>query len=298
MTNKTKTILRRIGLCTAGTMIAIISGAGGFLLGQHLFKRSVDYDKYNVIDEDFSEQYALYENMSQDKYYSSFTDIELVNIGLLNIQKCEHLYSICTGYVKAAGVNQNIHTGTVRDGNRYFQEDTAASTFIKAANRFYQEDGKVTWYKGKYVSPTSGDYSSSKITEYTLEEYANTWGRTLDDPCIYNVTNQCYVDSENTIDEDGNHVISIDLDPRSSVTRYVKQMMMTGNLKDAPIFHKVNLTFVLDKDVKVVSFTTNEVYDVHMIVDAKNTKGSLTQKYYYSSRSIPSINEDYNYEID
>ena len=296
MTKKTKTILKRVGLSFAGIIIVLAGAAGGFLLGQETFKQVRDYSKYKIDDEDFSEVYNRYEKMSPSKYYSSFSDVELVNIGLINITKCEHLYSISQGLVKAAGVNQTIRAATIRDGDKYFEENIAASSFVKAANRFYQEGETTSWYKGKYVSLTTGNYTNPTETNYTLDEFAKTWGRTLDDPCIYNITNQTYLSGTMTKDTDGNHVVELDLEPILSVIRYVEQMKMTGGLSTPPIFHSVKLTFVLDENVRIVSFTTNEVYDVHKIIDAKNSKGSLTQKFYYSPREIPSLEEQVNYE--
>lgn len=294
---RVKKILKRTGFITASLLFVIAGAACGFLLGQEKFKQVRDYSKYTVEEEDFSVTYQKYKNTQPNKYYSSFTDVELVNIGLINLTKCEHFYSLSTGTVNAAGVKQTIRSATIRDGDQYFEENMASSSFVKAANRFYQDsDESVKWYKGDYVNITTGKYSEKSIKNYTLDEYENAWGRTLNDPCIYNVNNQCYLDGTKTKNDDGTYTIVLNLEPILSVIRYVKQMQLTGGLSTPPIFHEVKLTFVLDENVNIVSFTTYEVYDVHKVIDAKNSKGTLTQTFYYSSREIPSIEENVNYE--
>ena len=48
-------------------------------------------------------------------------------------------------------------------------------------------------------------------------------------------------------------------------------------------------------NVKLLKFETYEVYDVHMVIDAKDSVGTLTQEFVYNERAIPEINEPTNY---
>lgn len=279
------------------SFLAIVGLGGGYLIVQEVFKNTRDYDKYHVEKEDFTEVYNRYQEMSKDQYYSSFTPIELVNIGLLNLTYSENVYSVVKGAVNVMGTEQTIRASMVKNGDKYFEENISRSKWMKTAIRFYQEGNKISWYKGSSTGTETSDYSKASLTEYTLSQFENKWGRTsLGDPTVYNVYHQCYLDGSVTDNQDGTHTVELKLDPILSVTRYVKQMMMTGGLDTAPIFHEVKLTYVLDEDLILRSFKTYEVYDVHMVIDAKNSKGSLTQNYYYDYRNIPSLSEQANYE--
>lgn len=280
-----------------GVVEITVSAVAGVLIGRNLFKR----DAYagidvNAAEVDYNEVYARFKTSNASSYFQDFSSVELANIALLKCNDVQNFYTITNGSVEAAGVKQTIHGTTIRDGNSYFEEAISYSSFVKSTNRFYQDDTGVKWYKGKYVDLNSGDYSSPKTTDYTIDEFDNTWGKSLKRACIYIVSNKSCLDSNLTDNGDGTYNIDLNLDPTLSVLRYVKQMVMTGGLGEAPVFHSVKLTFTVDKDVNLLTFKTDEVYDVHMVIDAKNSKGSLTQEFKYEKRDIPALTDTTNYE--
>ncbi len=280
-----------------GVVGITLSAVGGVLLGRNLFKQ----DAYagldiNNAEVDYNEVYARFKTSNANSYFEDFSHVELANISLLKCSEVNNFYTITNGSVEAAGVKQTIHGTTIRDGDNYFEESISSSSFVKSTNRFYQNDEGVKWHKGKYVDLDGGDYSNPKTTDYTIDEFDDTWGKSLKRACIYIVSNKSCLNSTMTKTEDGNYEISLDLDPTLSVLRYVKQMVMTGGLSEAPVFHSVNLTFIVDKDVNLLTFKTYEVYDVHMVIDAKNSKGSLTQEFKYEKRDIPDLTDATNYK--
>ena len=301
MVNKTKKKVSKkaiIGYSSLGVSVIAVGIIAGILVGRNVFK----YDAYAGMDitdaeTDYNEVYEKYKKTDSSKYFSEFNNVELANISLLKLGDYENFYTITEGNVEAAGVKQTIHGTTIKDGNEYFEEAISASSFVKSANRFYQDDDGAVWHKGKYVDINTGDYSSAKKTNYTIDEFNETWGKSLTRACIYIVSDKSCLSSTINDNGDGTYTIDVDLDPTLSVLRYVKQMVMTGGLSEAPVFHSVKLTFVVDKDVNLLTFKTNEVYDVHMVIDAKNSKGSLTQQFKYEERNIPQLEEvtDYNY---
>ena len=296
--SKKKTIIL---YCSIGIPLTALVIGGGVLLGQELGSKAFYQDPYANVDankliDDYSEAYARYEKTSPDSYYKKFSDVELVNIALLNLNKVDNFYSITTGSVTAAGVKQNIMATYMKNGNSYFEETITSSSIVKGANRFYESDNSTTWYKGKYISTTEGDYTKASPKSYVSSEFEEDWGRQLSRACIYIINDYTCLSSTVNINSDGTRDIELDLDPSLSVVRYTKQMVNTGGLSEKPVFHSVKLTFTLDENVKLKTFKTNEVYDVHMVIDAKNSKGALVQDYVYEERSIPEINENANYE--
>ena len=289
MSKKSAIIYSSIGApIIAGGIIA------GILLGQSHFK----VDAYGDIDttqlkEDYTEVYGEFKKGK--KKLTEFTDVEIANIALLKLNDVDNFYALSEGTVLAAGVTQSIRSTYIKNESNYFEENITESSFVKGANRFYQSE-EVDWHKGKYVNGTSGDYSKATLKEYSKENFEEEWGRELSRACVYIINDKTRKDG-NTLDNgDGTYTIDLNLDPKLSVLRYVKQMVMSGGLSQKPVFHEVNLKFIVDSDAKLLKFMTNEVYDVHMVIDAKNSKGSIIQEYFYSERTIPEINEPTNYE--
>lgn len=270
---------------------------GGILIGQNVFKKNAYGDlKADDINEDYSAVYEQFKKTKKEKYFENFSEVELANISLLKLTEIGNYYTITSGSVVAAGVNQTIHSTYIKNNGSYFEETITESTFVKGANRFYEGDTDIDWHKGKYVNGTSGDYSSAKLTEYTKEDFENTWGKQLSRICIYIVTDQTYIDATTTDNGDGTYTLDLNMDPTLSVLRYIKQMTMTGGLSQPPVFHSVNLKFVVDSDINLIKFMTYEVYDVHMVIDANNSVGQLTQEFVYNERKIPDLSEPTNYE--
>lgn len=275
--------------------VPLIAGGiiSGILLGQAHFK----VDAYGNLDanklvEDYTE---VYEKFKKGKSkISDFTDIELANISLLKLNDTESFYALTTGSVVAAGVNQSIHSTYIKNHNSYFEESITESAFVKGANRFYESDD-INWHKGKYINGTTGDYSKATPKEYTKADFEEEWGRTISRACVYILNDKTRKDGSVSENGDGTYTIDLNLDPQLSVLRYVKQMVMTGGLSQKPIFHQVKLKFVIDDNANLLKFMTDEIYDVHMVIDAKNSKGALTQEFFYNERSIPGINEPSNY---
>lgn len=287
--------------CAVGVPLTALLVAGGVILGKDLGGKAFYRDPYanidiNNLDDDYTEAYERYVKSNASTYYQKFNDVELVNIALLNLNHVDNFYAITTGSVKAAGVTQTINATYIKNGSDYFEESITSSSFVKGANRFYQVGDETNWYKGKYVNQTEGDYSKCKPTTYKNDEFEETWGRKISRACVYIINETTCLNSTQTNNNDGTVTIDLELDPSLSVVRYTKQMVLTGGLSEKPVFHSVKLSFTLDKDVKLLTFKTDEVYDVHMVIDAKDSKGQITQDYTYSERKIPEINENANYE--
>ena len=274
----------------------IIAGGiiAGVLLGQNHFK----VDAYGSLDanqlkENYTEVYGEFQKGK--KKLAEYSDVEIANIALLKLNDTEDFYALTEGTVLAAGVTQNIRSTYIKNDESYFEESITESSFVKGANRFYQSED-IDWHKGKYVNGTTGDYSKASHTEYSKDDFEEEWGRTLARACVYIINDKTRINGNTSDNGDGTYTVELDLDPKLSVLRYVKQMVKTGGLSEKPVFHSVNLKFIVDSDAKLLKFMTYEVYDVHMVIDAKNSKGSITQEYFYSERNIPGIDEPTNYE--
>lgn len=271
-------------------------GALSALLLHSLIKTKAVEEEEIDLSESFEETYAQYKTLNKEDYLTTFDDVDIVNIALLNVENSEQFYATTKGEVVALGVKQSINGLLIKDDKNLFEEDLSYSRFVKAANRFYQDEEKVTWYKGKYESHI-GHYEDCKITEYTHDAFLDKWGRTLNTGSIYTINHKTLIESKRENSGEDTYLITLELNPKLSTLNYIKQMKITGNLKADPVFKKVTLSFVIDDNLYLKSLSTNETYSTFVWgIDASNTKGTLTQDFYYEHKDIPSLEEPINYE--
>ena len=95
--------------------------------------------------------------------------------------------------------------------------------------------------------------------------------------------------------KEGNDIIlSLELDPLTSVLRYVKNMKAMSDLDDYPVFHKMHVDMKLDSELNIKWVKSDEVYDVKSFgVTSKNTSGSTEETFSYDQKEeIPDLNTD------
>ena len=292
-------------LIGAGTLVAV-GVIGGKYVGRIIFQRHRDYSKYTVEKQDYSKVYETYEKTSPSMYTSKFSGTELVNIGLLNISKSNEFYAVTRGKVRVdvlGGINQDILQTFIKSGDSYYEEDLSKSSAEKAGFRFYQTGNEeVTVYEASSVSREDGDlldgdYSKSEPEVLSAEDFAENWGReTLADPIVYHINDQTVLDST-VKKENGLIKVGLELEPILSVLKYVRQMKSTGGLSYYPDFSRVHIDFVLDENLYIQSFTTDEDY----VATSKkfplpvDSSGTLTMEYVYSHRDIPTMEEKSNF---
>ena len=284
---------------------AVLIGGGiplGLFLSDLLTFDGVDYSGLDAgANEDDAS--ALYRRFEADKSKSAselsktYSGAELVMIAENNISNHEYVQTIGVGLVNAAmGVKQSVRSASIKNGDSYFLENLSKSSFVACAKRFYQKDDEVKTYNGEVIDEVSANWQVDSLETLTKAEHDNKWGKDLSRSSIYIVSTKTVLNE--TIEQDGsNLMISLSLDPLTSVIRYVKQMVNVSDLAQPPVFHEVNITYTLDQNMNLLSRDINEVYDVSSFgVVSKNTSGHLLEKIYYdSSYEIPELNEHLTY---
>ena len=288
----------------------------GIFVGQMAFVQKRDYSKFKVEKQDYTSVYSRYQSLNPSSYYSYFKEAELINIGLLNISKSEHFYAVTRGNV-LANVNgikqeQDILQTFIKNGSNYFEEDISYG-IVKTGLRFYQDsNNELTIYHTSSISKTGenesgtlyqGNYKYGEEGEdktiLNSQEFTDIWGReTLSDSIVYYINDQTVISASKSKETNGDIKVSVELEPILSVLKYVKQMKNTGGLSQDPIFYSVKIDFVLDKDLFIKSFTTDESYQVvsKIFPVPAESHGTLTMEYFYETREIPSMEEITNFD--
>ena len=286
-----------------GTLL-IGGGIGtGVVLYNFLGSSGTDYSsisssEFEMNRDELKKRYDKSADKSINKLSEKFTIAELANIALMNSEAHENMSIVAEGEVTATmNVKQSIRSYQIKEGNNFFLEQISHSSFVELAWRISGDDTNVTTYKGNYVDIEEGDFSNAVATSYQPSDYADQWGKPLNDSMIYIISNQTVLDTSSYKIDGDKLLLSLDLHPIYSVMRYVKQMVKTSDLGREPSFHEVHLDMEIDQDMVLQVTDIKEVYDVQSFgITSKNTLGKLHEvRYYNLMENIPGINEKVNY---
>lgn len=232
----------------------------------------------------------------------NFTTGEILNYSMEKFRRCENCCSFTFGVADTI-VKQDIRACLIKNGDNYFEESVSKSSMVSLANRMMQNgiDSNVSFYSANKGSinilenGASGEYTESEVKTFTSNDYRDIYGKTLDEMFIYSISDQTIVES-NINKNDNGYVISVSLDPNLSTNAYKHQMLNISGLDKLPKFENVNLTFTLDKDLRIKKLSIDENYIATMVVDAK-THG-MVDIYYYADEyiKIPGLNESVEYK--
>lgn len=274
-----------------------VVGVGTFMLINVLSRQTKTYEN---IDEDSEviRQRNTYETylLTQEDDYSTFSTLEKIDISLYKLRVIDNYYAYTSGKVTIPNVpflgtlTQDVASVVIKEGERYFLEDLSSSLVVKAANRYYQEGPKVTYYNGSFVDMTGGSYSESNKAEFSLKDFYENWGRTLNNPTLY-VINENSINNEIVFLSEGDYHISLEMDTTISVSNYVKWMKKTGGLGDYPFFKQVKLDFVIDSKLNLKTLSIDEVYDSYRGFAVSDLHGEMTVTFTNEHKNIPSLSE-------
>lgn len=276
----------------------VVGGVGGYFIGRLFFPKSqsIDYSKLN--EKEFEDdQIALMKRYSASKasdYTKDFAPYELANIGINKIKEHDFVSSKTYGKVNAMGVEQTVRASSIKNRNEYFLENISASSMVQTAKRFYQKEDKVSTFDGGNVSTNRADWKENPVSELSLVEHEAKWGKDLSRPLIYIISSKTAFDTSTATKNEDGYIVRLDLSPKYAVLRYVRQMVEISPIKD-PIFHSVQLTLSLDKDLNVISSEVEESYSVVMVVTAESV-AQLKENYTYDVETpIPNLSQDLEY---
>lgn len=292
-----------ITLTCFGVALAASAGvAGGIILGNVLSPiADVDYENMTIADyeDDANVLLKRYSKSQSGNYLKDFKPYELASIARAKVGQHENVHTVGIGLVNATmGVKQTIRSYYIKDNDQYFFENISKSAFAKINFRFYQSGQEVETYEGSGEEITRADWPDNPTETSSLSEYEEKWGRDLSRTSILIISSKTVLnDQSSAVEKDGQIHLSLELDPITSVLRYVKQMKSTSKSTKYPTFHKMHIDMVLDKELNLLSSKTAETYDVEAKgLTSKNTTASLEETFTYDQNEvIPEIHTDCNY---
>lgn len=273
-----------------------IGGIGGYFIAIELSPKGFDYSKLNQ-NEYEDDVVSIYNNyLSNPLDPLSYSPNDLVNIALYKYSLETYTESDVNASAVSLGVTQKTFGKSIKNNKQFFNESISQSSFVKVAKRFYEDEDSVSIYSGEINNDNegvSGNYKDKN--DYTIDEYIDTWGKDLSRPVIYNISSKTTLDTSFINKTDNGYLVSLDLDPITSVIRYVKQMVQMSNLDTAPQFENVHIEFSLDDELNLIEMNVQESYYV-WVVGKNFTEATLNEKFYIlEETNIPEFNEKIYY---
>lgn len=284
-----------IGVCLTCCGAGI---ATGIILHNFLSYESVDYTALNIDDyeDDIDKLITKYNKTDSSKYFSTFAPYEMATIGRYKASQHNYVKSVSIGEVHATmGVKQSLRGYFLKEGNDYFFESISKSRIVGINKRFYQDDEKVVTIYGEGTEIEKATWSEEGKEVQTIAEYEEKWGRNLSRCSNFIISSKTTLMDQTSMKKEGNDIVlSLELDPLTSVLRYVKNMKAMSDLDDYPVFHKMHIDMKLDSQLNIKWVKTEETYDVKSFgITSKNTFGSAEETFTYDQKEeIPDLNTD------
>lgn len=294
LTSRTNHIIVTSIVCS----LALMAGTGlGIFFGMKYLKAVPNYNySAEALEDDYQSLMNRYSKANGD--YTNFKGYELANIGIYKFDETTNHYSVTDGWVKATGITQTIKGTSIRQENDYFNESISASSIVKVAKRFYQDEpNQVNLFNGSSIkNGSSATWNVTPSDVLNCEEYEDLWGKQLSRSSIYVISSKTVLDSSFSLNDEQNYVIDVELDPVLSVVRYVKQMKEMSNLERYPTFSKVHIQFILDNQLNLISRCVSEQYEVYKL--GFHQSDSVINEYYYQDVEIdiPDLSTNCIYE--
>lgn len=282
------------GIIAAATIS--LGVAGGIIIKRVFGDEEITYSGFNPEAFKADSKALLKEYESNPN--KDFTAPELVNIGLEKYRNCENCWSIQVGLAKTI-VDQTIRNAQIKNGDKLFEESISKSSMVAIANRCNQENGNVSLHTGQVTSEESANYADGKTTNYKVEDFKKSWGKSLDEMFIYIISNKTVnLDKCKTEKSTKQIKVTLDLDPTIATYYYKTQMKTMSNLAGLPTFEYVKQTYYFDAKMTLLHCKTEEKYKAAMAgVSAEITNNIDT--YYHANKyiKIPELDQKVNYSL-
>lgn len=244
--------------------IGVLVAAGGVGAGIGLvqfLKPTVTTYLVDTVTIDYDLARSEYAKAKGNGDFSSMREDLAVQMGFLRLAEEEQHYSFTIGSTVASIVTQSISNRNVSDGSRHFEESNSEG-LVNLHNRMFYTGTTVDTYFGE-----SSDYGSHPKKSYSPDEYREWMGRLPSDPLVYVIAPETLAkenksgdpDTSISIFEDG-YKIELELDPRTAVSAYQKQMQAISDLKYKPTFEFCHLTVYTDANLDLRKMVIHEKY--------------------------------------
>lgn len=263
-------------------------------------------------------------------YKSTLTPSDIANIVLYNQNAQEKFFTCSYGIVEASAgfkVTQYIFAGHTKNNNSYLIESSSIG-LVNTAIRLYANDinqESTNFYQAFDVKGgnDSIDYKfNSTPTKENLDNKKTvaSYGRTLNTPCIFVISNDSVKSSGSSdfydydgklietfstsfsLKEDNTYSIKLLLDPQKSCAQYAIQMGSMAQQEANPDFYEMAIELICDRNLMPISKRTIEQYTCYPTQKLGSPTESWSTSYEFykfgdKANDIVEYNEKYDYTM-
>ena len=244
--------------------VTVVASVGAIGAGAFLGDEGTSYTGYKTVC------YELPDNAGSPMDYTI-----VQNVGFMNyvLQRQSHWSSEMSSDVNAMGFDQHVETYKQYYNGILISCDIADGFSHKATQYCVNSDkGVIMWRPavGKFDKMNS-EWSTDKASKTDVEKFIEWRGFPPSEFSVYVLNEKTIKNAEEyavTQNSEGNFEMTLELNVGLSSAEaefaadcyYVKQMKATGDLPSLPSIKKTSLTYVFDKDWRVLSFEINDEY--------------------------------------
>lgn len=243
-------------------------------------------------------------------FIATMTPDELINCSYKVYDDKEKHHAMTVGYSIAStlglNVNQRILGTFIKDGDKFFEEQSSKSNLVQLNNRFWEDEKNTLCYWGK-----DANWDSYKPYTITNEKYQTLMGSNVsrslryivsDKTVLYGKLNNTSLGLETTRavkSEDGTKiVVDVELDTQKSVCYYGQQMKTMSDLYSHPTFKYVHLIVTMSAtDLFPESMIVYEGYTATLSSGISSPCDSRCKTVYYSdgTEAMPELHATFDY---
>ncbi len=267
---KPKTLRSKVRNLLSYVLVGFVAIFFGYLAGNFYVANVLNNVDYSAFSEDVLRDDAkvVYETIiasgkSLDKV--SAGELFVASEYVLNNQ--DNYYATTVGAIQPSiGSKQDIWGYKKKTGNIYECESASKGMLSLAEKYYYDIEAKSAQiYKASKISSGSTTYPENATWNMTYDEYKEEYGTSPDAPCVpYIISSQTIVEGTEAVTSmgGGKYKISFSLTNDSSVINYVKQVKHMSGLESYPTFKVINVTAIIDSDMKFTYIRYDEAYTV------------------------------------
>ena len=202
--------------------------------------------------------------------------------------------STTVGTVTAMGFyKQSVQNYRSKANGELFNESLSLSAIASVAEQRYFKNGALLYRKGNTSGDKVKDWEES-VTELSSALYRQRYGVVPQDVTKYAVTTESVVSGELvSANADGTYTYKLILDAAEAQKFARYEMMTYAGVSSFPEFKKCELTFTIDKDWKMLSIESFDVYKI-ALMGGTECQSHLTETFSYeeiplSQRAYESI---------
>ncbi len=249
--------------------------------------------QYKDDEELIYERFLTQKEQGNTDYESSFTPVEVLQIGFMNLKYVDYVAE-ATGEIDVGAFGTQTVTSIKVHEDKSFYFESLSIGKASVAARYYSDGENITVYGEKKTLTKTEDNIchatyKNKTKSMTYDEYKVQYGGYIDQPTIYLFSSKTVLEGTTPVlTKNGNQYLVEATFGEAATESYKIQMQATSSLVDSVSpFEKVTIHCVLDQDLNIQSFRVDENYTtISFLVPVKCT-AYLETSYYYDDISYP-----------